>query len=406
MSGPFNRAGADNIIMASIPIFRENRFEGLIAGTFKTQPLFGDILKREFGNGYSIAVFNNAKEIYRYDDSRGGWDDKIIYEAEVSIYGADWHLRVRPEEKSLAGLKSHLPRMILISGLAISLLVTLLLYFVRAAQHRARLIETANRELEREVQERKRAEEAVERHAAELERSNAELEQFAYVASHDLQEPLRIVAGYVQLLARRYSGKLDSTADEFIEFAVDGARRMQRLISDLLTYSRVGRAKEYTTTDCEAVLDRTLGSLKASIDESGATITHDQLPIVVADASQMEQLFMNLLSNAIKYRNEAPPSVHISAVQRLDGWLFSVRDNGIGIDPKYFDRIFVIFQRLHGKTEYPGTGIGLAICKKVVENHGGRIWIESKPEKGSNFYFTIPIMPKIHKEETANNKER
>jgi len=225
----------------------------------------------------------------------------------------------------------------------------------------------------------------------ELERSNSELQQFAYVASHDLQEPLRMVRSYTGLLARRYQGKLDADADEFIAYAVDGARRMQELINDLLRYSRVETTgKDFTATDFEAILARTLTTLGLAIQESGARVCHEPLPTVSADEVQLGQLFQNLIGNGIKYRREGPLEIDVAC--RLEGshWLFSVRDNGIGIEPQYYERIFTIFQRLHTREQYPGSGIGLAICKKIVERHGGKIWVESELGKGTTFYFTLP----------------
>ena len=241
--------------------------------------------------------------------------------------------------------------------------------------------------------ERRYVEARLRRAVDDLKRSNSELEQFAYVASHDLQEPLRMVSSYMQLLKRRYAGKLDSDADDFIEFAVDGASRMQTLIQDLLIYSRVGtRGKPFEPTNCEDVLGQVLMNLEIAIDEGGAVVTHDPLPTVVADASQLTQLFQNLIVNAIKFHGEDAPRVYIAAEQKGDEWEFFVADNGIGISPEFFDRIFVIFQRLHGRDEYSGTGIGLAVCKKIVERHGGRMWVESEQGRGATFYFTIPAV--------------
>jgi light-regulated signal transduction histidine kinase (bacteriophytochrome) len=226
---------------------------------------------------------------------------------------------------------------------------------------------------------------------AELARSNAELEQFAYITSHDLQEPLRMVSSFVQLLEKRYKGRLDGDADDFIMYAVDGANRMDRLITDLLAYSRVGsRGREFKQVLSEVVLDHALSNLQVAIEQSGAVITRDPLPEVIGDDIQLTQLFQNLIGNAIKFCMDRPPCIHVSADQQGNKWVFSVRDNGIGIATEYFGRIFSIFQRLHNRKDYPGTGIGLAICKKVVERHGGRIWVESEPGVGSIFFFTIP----------------
>ncbi len=236
-----------------------------------------------------------------------------------------------------------------------------------------------------DIDQRRRAEE-------DLRRSNADLEQFAYVASHDLQEPLRMVASYVQLLAKRYRGKLDADADEFIGFALDGAMRMQRLIEDLLAYARVGtRGAPHVSTDPGEVLEQVLEALQVMIGETGATVTHTPMPRVLADPWELELVFLNLVANGIKFHRGEAPRVHVSAHRTPLGVQFSVRDNGIGIEPRYHDRIFVIFQRLHGRGEYPGTGIGLAIVKRIVERHGGRLWLESVPGSGSTFHFTLPL---------------
>ena len=239
-----------------------------------------------------------------------------------------------------------------------------------------------------------------------LERSNRELEQFAYVASHDLQEPLRMIASYVQLLSRRYKGRLDTDADEFIGFAAEGAARLQNMINDLLHFSLLAKQPaDFKRVDCETALEQALANLKLAIQDSGAIITHDPLPVLMADQALLVTLFQNLAQNAIKFRGEATPRIHFSAELKDANsvstqpaafktksykWFFAVKDNGIGIEPQYFGRVFLIFQRLNPVGKYPGTGIGLAACKKIVEQLGGHIWIESQPGKGSTFYFTIP----------------
>jgi PAS domain S-box-containing protein len=244
----------------------------------------------------------------------------------------------------------------------------------------------------RDITTRRSAEAHLLQKVDELKRSNEELGQFAYVASHDLQEPLRMVASYTQLLAQRYKGRLDSDADEFIGYAVDGSNRMQGLIQDLLAYSRAGtNGKALQTISSEKALKEALTNLHVTTEESGAVVTHDHLPAITTDGTQLAQVFQNLIGNAIKYRGVEIPRVHVSAANNGGNeWIFSVRDNGIGIDPQYFERIFVIFQRLHGREEFKGSGIGLAICKKIVERLGGRIWVKSQPEKGSTFYFALP----------------
>ena len=265
------------------------------------------------------------------------------------------------------------------------------------------------RAIQQEMTERKQAEASLKKLNEELElrvqertaelkdantnllHSNRELEQFAYVASHDLQEPLRAINSYTQLLARKYQGNLDAKADKYIGYIVEGATRMQQLINDLLNFSRVGtQAKELEAIACEAVLSKVLSNLKVAIAESRTVVTHDPLPTVMGDEIQLIQLFQNLIGNAVKFRREERLQVHISAVPRENEWVFSISDNGIGMESEYFERIFTLFQRLHSKSEYPGTGIGLAVCKKIVERHQGRIWVESTLGVGSTFHFTIP----------------
>lgn len=267
-----------------------------------------------------------------------------------------------------------------------------------------------NAALQLEAAEHMETERKLQELTVVLQHSNRELEQFAYVASHDLQEPLRAVASYTQLLERKYRGTLDEKAEKYIHYIVDGASRMQQLINDLLTYSRVGRQSlDLELIDCNQIVTRVIKTLKVAIAESHATVTHDQLPSLVADSSKLTQLFQNLIGNAIKYHGDAPPVVHISGHLQENSWQFTVQDNGIGIDPQFADRIFVIFQRLHTRRYYSGTGIGLAICKKIVELHRGCIWVESQPNQGSTFYFTLASLDTTHDttlEESGDSSSR
>ena len=265
----------------------------------------------------------------------------------------------------------------------------------------ARLPEAIRRALQekRRLHLRCQAEGDLARKVDELARSNADLEQFAYVASHDLQEPLRMVAAYTQLLAERYRGQLDENADKFLGYASEGALRMQSLIQDLLAFSRVGRVGDARgRVDCNAAMEEVLLTLGPTIHESGAVVTHGALPVVWADRSQIAQVLQNLVGNAIKFRGKEPPAISVQAEKTGGQWLFSVSDNGIGIAPEFAQSIFTVFQRLHTRSEYPGNGIGLAICKKIIEHCGGKIWVESQVGRGSIFKFTIPCDDPAEKE--------
>jgi signal transduction histidine kinase len=243
------------------------------------------------------------------------------------------------------------------------------------------------------VSERRRAHDALAFRTADLARSNTDLERFAYVASHDLQEPLRMVTSFLQLLEQRYRGRLDADADEFIRYAVEGAKRMTGMIADLLAFSRAGRKGEAAPSESADLLSRAVANLGVAVQESAAQVTHGPLPRVLLEPSQLIQLFQNLLANSIKFRGEARPEIHVAAERRDGEWLFSVRDNGIGLEPASARRIFEMFQRLHPRDRYPGTGMGLAICRRIVESHGGRIWVESRPGEGATFYFALPVAP-------------
>ncbi len=338
-------------------------------------------------------AFPNNTELSLYFKNRVDYHIRTIKNDENSIYyqSLEKWFSANPEDTTLFKW--------LLWGLTASAVV--IFFFAVGSFLLRSQVQLRTKELTEEIAERKKVEEELQRHqrqleemvterTAELTRSNKELELFAYITSHDLQEPLRMVTSYLQLIEKRYANKLDEDGNEFITFAVEGAKRMQTLINDLLKYSRVGtRKKEFTQVNCMKVLSDTLNNLEIAIEESKANITHDSLPIVKGDETQLRQLFQNLIGNAIKFRGEKPPQIHVGVKELEEKWQFSIHDNGIGIEEKYFERIFQVFQRLHGRKEFSGNGIGLAVCKKIVEKHGGEIDLQSTPGEGTTFIFTI-----------------
>ena len=328
----------------------------------------------------------------------GGWQARRILPVLLIFNVVLGGLRLTGEREGLFGTEFGLSLMIVANSLFFTLAMWLAAVSLnRSDEAQARVqasLRDLNEGLEIRVAERTaqldEANQTLRQLVGSLERSNSELEQFAYVASHDLQEPLRMVSNYTQLLARRYKGQLDGDADEFIEFAVDGAKRMQALINDLLQFSRVNtQGQELVAVEMEQVLDKALNNLRVAIEESGAEVSHDPLPTALGDDGQLTQLLQNLIGNAIKFRGNRPPRIHVAAVRENGGWRVIVADDGIGIAPEHHERIFAIFQRLHDRSQYEGTGIGLAICKRIVERHGGHITVESEPGRGARFGFNL-----------------
>ncbi|MBF0354516.1 MAG: DUF3365 domain-containing protein [Alphaproteobacteria bacterium] len=324
----------------------------------------------------------HAKQGYKVGDIRGG----------IGV--------IMPAASTLASFSDQVSRMLLVHAVAyIAVCCLLALLFFKTQAHIQALSDAKHAQ---EALVQKRTQELTEANAA-LGRSNAELEQFAYAVSHDLQEPLRMVASYVQLLGRRYQGKLDADADAFIGFAADGAKRMQRMITDLLDYSRVqSKGEPFLPVALGESLDLALGNLDLIIQETETKLSLPTggMPTVLGDKSQLSRLFQNLIGNAIKYRNpNQPPKISLEISWKNPFWVIAVCDRGIGIEPQHFERIFRVFQRLHGRDKYEGSGIGLAICKKIVERHGGHIWVESQPNQGACFCFTLPALPETEKSE-------
>lgn len=383
-----------------LPIAHGEQFVGVIGGGFHADVLFSTIL-HEIAPGYSLVVMAADTEVYRRlpaaDVLEAEWGQNI----PVEFAGAGWHVRIWPEATTLAKHHTLLPNWALGSGFFATLLICVVVALAQERHNQARIKEIINQELIRENAKRKEAEERVNRLNTDLEqrvrerttalaRANAALRQLAYVSAHDLQEPVRMVSIYTQLLASRYQGKFDEEADRFIQYTVEGATRIHLLLTDLLAYLQLDTAEQDNrVVNCEEILATVLNDLQHIITDSDAVITHDPLPTVYGNGAQLALVFHSLIENALTFRLAEPPQVHLWA-ERQDGmWMFAVQDNGIGIDPAYAERIFLMFERLHSQAEYPGTGMGLTLCKKIIERHGGKMWVKSQLGQGATFYFTV-----------------
>lgn len=384
-----------------VPIFRGENIVGVIGGGFRADVLFATILQG-VASGYSLVVMTADEELYHRlsDDStlEAEWGQKT----KIEFAGVQWQVRVWPQAATLAQQQSLLPSWALVSGLLATTLLSVVVALAQARHHQARMMNITNIELRQENAKRREAEKAVhvlnielDRRVRErtiaLARANADLRQLAFVAAHDLQEPVRMVSTYTQLLARRYQGKLDADANRFIGHTVEGAARIHTLLTDLLAYLQLDIAEnDRRATSCEEILESVLSGLHRTITATAAVITHNPLPTVHGNGTQLALVFRNLIENALTFHQSALPRVHLWAERQEEVWRFAVRDNGIGIEPEYGERIFLMFERLHTQAEYPGTGMGLTLCKKIVERHGGEMWVESQLGQGATFYFTIP----------------
>lgn len=385
--GSARSSPAGPLLPVLIPIADAGSGDGEVVGGLllcvAAEELFARLLRPELMAGSWVRVSEGGRELYGHE---GPGDASKL---PMSLGGTRFELKVwpSPEMEAVRHPRSSLPETILLAGLAIAILTGFVVRFAQSARHRAWEVAQLNAQLELRVEER-----TAELHAREeeLRRSNQELEQFAYVASHDLQEPLRMVASYTGLLARRYRDQLDARGEKYIRYAVEGAQRMQILIDDLLELSRVEtRGKDLAPTDCNEVLEEVLLNLEITIRDRKAQVEVEELPTLPADRGQLVQLFQNLISNGLKFCDQDVPRVRVTARRMEDTWRFEVHDNGLGIEAEYQERIFKIFQRLHDREAYAGSGMGLAICKKIVERHGGEIGVESKFGEGATFWFTL-----------------
>lgn len=370
---------------------------GFVLSPFRMPTLMHDVMGRHAGL-LMLSIYDGPEAVPERLFHREGPDAPagLVLRRSMEVGGRTWTL----EFASLSGLDSRVesdrPTVVALVGLALGLLLSAVAWSLASTRDQAEAIAAERtRELKQTADEIGRINTQLRRQTTQLERSNAELEQFAYVASHDLQEPLRMISSYAQLIARRYTARLDADADEFIGYMVEGATRMQAMIHDLLEYSRIGRKEDVPCeVEAGAMVDAARLQLKVLLDEVGGRIEWGPLPTLTVRPTQFLALLQNLIGNALKYRDPArPPVVSVTAERRDDEWLFAVSDNGIGFGAEYADKIFLIFQRLHTRDRYDGSGIGLAICKKIVENHGGRIWVESTPGQGSTFFFSLPAAP-------------
>lgn len=381
-----------------IPIVTESNINGFIVGIFDVTTFISNTISKNFTTDYSLEIYDDNKELYLDHLPIPKQQNKFQSVTKLNIHNAIWELKVSPKVEKINKEKTYLPVIILVLGFLMGAILSWSMYLAQREKQGRIILEKTNQDLENHILARKEVE-------VELARSNKELEQFAYIASHDLQEPLHMITSFTQLLQDEYMDKLDDKGNEYIKQAISSSQRMKILITDLLEYSKVNKSKKILKkVNFAVVFKNAVKNLSHTISESKAVITNNPLPEEVdGNSSQLVQLMQNLISNAIKYRSKEQPKIHVKANRTNNEWIFSISDNGIGIDPKYKESIFEIFYRLHSMDKYSGTGIGLAISKKIVEQHNGTLWVESVPAKGSTFYFTLPFINKTESSEQETN---